>query len=575
LPQDAGGKGRGALGNRGSSWGYLSGLLQKLKRELAAPFESDHVALLRAVECFEEAEGEAAVRCVCERYSLNRNAVQSIVDVRDKLKRELMHQRLLTDDMAEFANRNSGDYSVLLAVVAAGVFPNLAVKRTRKKKIEANGGRVDAITHPSSIAVGKAQGKSHGKGSFAASEWLCYTEMTQVEQRYSITGVSWASPVALLLLCGDDPIEVQGYGADVSASLLDGWAEFVMPKQQVMLLQNLRYSLRQGFAAYCSSPERGLYEFSETLDSTVALLQASMDETGRPLAGEVGYKPRVAAYSSNATTLSSAADYKVLADAVVKTASIASTKAEASKTPVSTTPHKLESTLQEGLEIAGLTDLIRELYGPPLHGQRLIEWQFSPARNGNMEATLTIPHDGSTYAGPSAHGRKLAQRLAAKVAWEALKAMQTEYSIAEMSEEVADEEDVQEVLADDDVDEEADQADEDLEGMDCPGDAEEVEEPNADEEGDQTEESLDCVLDGEEEVEEVEDAVDGTELNGAALDMGLEVETGDGDGDLLDDIDPSMEAALRFMQGDSAYKDSAQSEEAADSPLAWKRRRLT
>merc|ERR1719161_780241 len=130
-----------------------------------------------------------------------------------------------------------------------------------------------------------------------------------------------------------------------------------MPRTQVVKLQKLRYALRQAFSAYCSSPQRAPRESSRALDSTVALLQGSVDESGRPLNGEDGYRPKVAAYVSSAGAAASE-DYAILAAA----GGIAASKGKPSYQAVPAAP-KAKACLKDGLEIQGLTDLLRELYG--------------------------------------------------------------------------------------------------------------------------------------------------------------------------------------------------------------------
>merc|ERR1712129_289665 len=120
----------------------------------------------------------------------------------------------------------------------------------------------------------------------------------------------------------------------------------------------------------------------------VTILQGSMDEAGRAIAGENGYSPRVVPQA------------------------------------VPIVPKKAETSLKEGLEIQGVTELIREIYGPPANGQRPIEWAFESLGGGEIQATLTVPQDGSTHEGPVSQGQQMAKRMAAKAAWEALKSLQ-------------------------------------------------------------------------------------------------------------------------------------------------------
>eukprot|EP00446_Apocalathium_sp_SHHI-4_P007023 CAMPEP_0177158070 /NCGR_PEP_ID=MMETSP0367-20130122/3597_1 /TAXON_ID=447022 ORGANISM="Scrippsiella hangoei-like, Strain SHHI-4" /NCGR_SAMPLE_ID=MMETSP0367 /ASSEMBLY_ACC=CAM_ASM_000362 /LENGTH=226 /DNA_ID=CAMNT_0018603633 /DNA_START=1 /DNA_END=678 /DNA_ORIENTATION=- len=225
--------------------------------------------------------------------------------------------------------------------------------------------------------------------------------MTQVEERYSMTGVSRVSPTTLLLLCGDDPFEVQGTGPDVLVSLLDGWVEFAMPREQATKLQNLRYALRQAFLAYCEAPFQK-QTHAAALDCAVSLLQASLDEAGAPVANEdAGYRPSVVGVPvpvAKAVT-SAAADALPVGAAkgagrvVAPSFGQPSSKASAVSPPAGSKGGckgkvsapaiaPVAPVLAEGQEIAGIQDLVREIYGHCVPGQKPITWASKQGQAG-------------------------------------------------------------------------------------------------------------------------------------------------------------------------------------------------
>jgi len=449
---------------------------------------------------------------------------------------------------------------VVLAVVAAGAFPNLAVKHPSKKKLEVNGGKVDAGPHAQSIVKvrGEDDSKGGGKGGKGKigkgkglTEWLCYSEITQVEQRYSMTNVSRVSPVALMLLCGDDPVEVQGAGEDVSVSLLDGWAEFLMPRDQAEKLQNLRYALRQSFLAYCDAPAKAKAHVA-TLESAVALLEAAMDDSGRPVPMAKGYSPKVPPYEkgAHATALEDLGalqrEKKPVPERYL---------AQAARTQ----PPKEESAMQT------VQNLVQQRF------KTNMQWAFEQGEpNCHWRATLKISSQGLSFTGVWSLGKKGAQLSAAKSCLDALRAEEAtketeaaddlvDFQGSDETEGHAaavDEEDLVDLgdfdegeVGDADLvdmegfEEEAELKvpDEDLDGADEP-DGEE----SADEVG-----GVAGLLDGEAEGQACDDEMDGVVSSGAEEEDEIELFAEDAEG----------AAALRFMQGDLNYKDATAQDE--------------
>eukprot|EP00434_Breviolum_minutum_P014491 symbB.v1.2.012777.t1/scaffold859.1/size157342/2 len=129
-------------------------------------------------------------------------------------------------------------------------------------------------------------------------EWLCFNELSQVEEYYSLSGVSPARSSALLLLCGEGELQVRSVddhgshgksqqteeedlpvvsdaaisrwwslqlgenyeetGDEVAVSLseLDRWVEFRMHRETARRIQGLREMLRLLFRLFCSDGAR-------------------------------------------------------------------------------------------------------------------------------------------------------------------------------------------------------------------------------------------------------------------------------------------------------------------------------
>eukprot|EP00439_Symbiodinium_sp_Y106_P019270 s2296_g2.t1 len=138
----------------------------------------------------------------------------------------------------EGADRNGEDTSLLLAAVCAGLFPNLALRRGGRGKFQVNGGRLEAVPHPSSVASFSGKGADWWEGTGNGAQdvegeggrsnvWVCFNELSQLEEtrpglgllgirgeNYSLAGISPARSSALLLLCGEGPLSVRTLGGD-------------------------------------------------------------------------------------------------------------------------------------------------------------------------------------------------------------------------------------------------------------------------------------------------------------------------------------------------------------------------
>eukprot|EP00928_Gymnodinium_smaydae_P086237 TRINITY_DN7015_c0_g3_i3.p1 TRINITY_DN7015_c0_g3~~TRINITY_DN7015_c0_g3_i3.p1 ORF type:complete len:1283 (+),score=277.09 TRINITY_DN7015_c0_g3_i3:94-3849(+) len=217
-------------GGRLTSLAEANKTIRNAKRALCSQHCSDHLALLRAVEGFEAARaagGGGAARTFCEENSLAFRQMQTLQQTVSRLRAELRQRNLWIDG---HSTRNRGNVALLDAALAAGLFPNVAqVPAGSRGKLKANGGRLDAVPHPSSVfafgeasaskGAGKGANKRSGVGASGAS-WICFNELSQVEDHYSVAGISPAPPSALLLLCGEKELIVRDAPASAASPAL-------------------------------------------------------------------------------------------------------------------------------------------------------------------------------------------------------------------------------------------------------------------------------------------------------------------------------------------------------------------
>lgn len=248
---------------------------QELKRKLAAPHNSDHACLLNAVTGYTDAVNQQAF---CDQWSLTQATMRQIRDQQNRLFTELHENKTDT-----FVNRNRRNFQLLVAVLCAGIFPNIARRRGSSDFFEAQGGKVEARPHGSSAYVPEKP-----------DEWVFFQELSQVESNYKLKLVSPVDALSMLLLAGEGPLTIeQGKGGKgmTTVSLLDGWVKFQTDAATAGQVQKLRVSLQGAFQAFCQKP--GQIPPAPTLallDQVASLLTANTQDGGSQAASGQGVK---------------------------------------------------------------------------------------------------------------------------------------------------------------------------------------------------------------------------------------------------------------------------------------------
>jgi len=206
---------------------------QKLRRDLAAPHNSDHACLLNAVAGYTDASKQQAF---CDKWQLSQATMRQIRDQQNRLYTECRENK--TDS---FANRNRGNFQLLVAVLLAGIFPNVARRRGSSDFYEAQNGKVEARPHGSSAFIPEQP-----------NEWVFFQELSQMESTYRLKLVSPVGPLPMLLLGGEGRLHIEGG----QVSLLDGWVKFRADDATANQVQRVRASLQSSFQTFCANPDQ-------------------------------------------------------------------------------------------------------------------------------------------------------------------------------------------------------------------------------------------------------------------------------------------------------------------------------
>eukprot|EP00397_Hematodinium_sp_SG-2012_P002884 GEMP01002892.1.p1 GENE.GEMP01002892.1~~GEMP01002892.1.p1 ORF type:complete len:1080 (+),score=285.51 GEMP01002892.1:130-3369(+) len=233
-----------------------------LKKNLAEPYASDHIALLRAINLAAKNPNWASEN------GLNPKNFRGLQDGATRLRHDIPN--IGYGSNSDFASRNCGNEALLIAVLAAGLYPNIAVKRVGKsiKQMEVKSGKIEAMMHgTSAYAAAREQGTGQGP---AGEEWVVFQELTQMESSYSLKCASHVPNLVMLLMCGDEEIST------TEATLLNGWAKFTSQGGIGYNIKDVREGLRTVFKEFCAS---GLEEPSvssmEFLDNSCSLISAT------------------------------------------------------------------------------------------------------------------------------------------------------------------------------------------------------------------------------------------------------------------------------------------------------------
>lgn len=212
---------------------------------LSAGQESDHLSMAAAYLAWRHVrrqQGAGAARALCRRHWLSEQSLGMISDLRSQFFGLLRDAGLVrggkeskADDLSAPYNAHASRPEMVKAVLAAGLYPNIAAAT----KTEVKGGSVksrvswadnkgEVAVHPSSALASAA-----GEGKLRAP-FVVFHEKVQTSRAWLRT-VSCVSPMALLLFGGEMQVL-----HDAGEVLVDGWLRARAPAQTAVLCKQLR-----------------------------------------------------------------------------------------------------------------------------------------------------------------------------------------------------------------------------------------------------------------------------------------------------------------------------------------------
>ncbi|XP_069705785.1 ATP-dependent DNA/RNA helicase DHX36 [Periplaneta americana] len=110
--------------------------VNRRKIQLSKGLKSDHLVLAEALRQWENAEQMRRDREFCWDYFLSANTLKLLRDMKGQFAEHLYEMKFLSsrDPKAEDSNINSHNLSLVKAVICAGLYPNVAIVKSIKKK---------------------------------------------------------------------------------------------------------------------------------------------------------------------------------------------------------------------------------------------------------------------------------------------------------------------------------------------------------------------------------------------------------------------------------------------------------
>ncbi len=287
----------------------------KAKQELAGGCQSDHLALLGAVNGYETAIARGGMQAsfgYCDRYFLSRSTLATVVDVVKQMVNEMCNMGFASPLQKSFAVEHDHNLALLTAVVCAGLYPGVASRNvgdtnfttTCQKKAKLHQSSVNC--HSGSRFT-RVYTSDSARALGGGPEFLVFSEVLRTPSLFVMSGTTPVPLMSLLLLCGDlkmrgcrslletghdgpkasppqqdagdddeeeeESDDGEGSLGDQALLILDDWITFRCPKPMALQLQALRLRLHQAFLAFVKHPQTRLSETcQDALRATVRLL---------------------------------------------------------------------------------------------------------------------------------------------------------------------------------------------------------------------------------------------------------------------------------------------------------------
>jgi ATP-dependent RNA helicase DHX36 len=241
----------------------------EVKRRFAEESRSDHIALLRAFEGWEEARLHGNAREYCWQSFLSQNTLELLKNMKKQFCGLLYDTGFLhsPDPNHDEANYNSGNTKLVKAVLCAGLYPNVA------KIVQSHPDRPPKLFTQDSKVKFHPKSVNSDETSFDNKFVIYHTKVKS--SAVFLHDTSMIPPFPLLFFGGSISVERDG---DQQIIAVDKWIKFQAPHHIAKLVKEMREQLDIVLQQKVSSPRMDLYTpLSTTPPASSQLIQSIID----------------------------------------------------------------------------------------------------------------------------------------------------------------------------------------------------------------------------------------------------------------------------------------------------------
>ena len=230
---------------------------ETVRRNLSAGTGSDHMAMLRAFQDWQQARSEQRERSWCRDNQVSNTTMEMVAGIRNQVLAQLRASGFVKargpGDIKSI-NVNSNNWSLVKACLMSGLYPNIV----RVDKEEGRESSVLRTQRESKVKLSPGSVLNSATLQSLNTDWLLYEEMSRVGRMALVRGVTPISPITLALFGGSDQSggesgagnvyleetsdsEVEeGEGNGSSLVMVDTWTVFNSNQETSQLVSQLR-----------------------------------------------------------------------------------------------------------------------------------------------------------------------------------------------------------------------------------------------------------------------------------------------------------------------------------------------
>jgi hypothetical protein len=245
--------------------------------QLSQNSESDQVTVLNALIKRDQLTNRSAstFHDFCRKHYLNPATMQMISDLRKNLTRELATLGFPNPmTINQYHNRHDKSGALRQAAIAAGLYPNIASRKTGEANFSTMANQKAKI-HISSVNALKGQPlNSKCLVPDGHVEFVCYGELVRGANFFTMSQTAHlASPLPLLLLCGKLlTVHASDYDEGSSILSLDDWIMFNCDGEVAAGIVILRRRLESAFWNALSDPSGGMANIALSEKGAIEIL---------------------------------------------------------------------------------------------------------------------------------------------------------------------------------------------------------------------------------------------------------------------------------------------------------------